>query len=201
MTRDYDVTQRLGRAPTTTHGELSHIALALFFERGFDRTTVSDIADAAGISRRTFFRYFRSKNDLPWGDFDSLLDAMRTSFASLDRELPLIHALQQTIVEFNRYPDEELPFLRSRMDLLLNVPSLSAHSTLRYAAWRRVIAECIATRRGEHIDALAPQSIAWACLGLSLSAYEQWLAHENADLLELLDSSFDTAESVFGGLD
>lgn len=201
MTRDYDVTQRLGRAPTTTHGELSHIALALFFERGFDRTTVSDIADAAGISRRTFFRYFRSKNDLPWGDFDGLLDAMRTSFASHDRELPLIRALQQTIVDFNRYPDEELPFLRSRMDLLLNVPSLSTHSTLRYAAWRRVIAECIAARRGEHIDAIAPQSIAWACLGLTLSAYEQWLAREDADLLELLDSSFSTAESVFGGLD
>ena len=57
--------QRVGRAPATTHGELSHVALALFLERGFDHTTVDDIAAAAGISRRTLFRYFPSKNDLP----------------------------------------------------------------------------------------------------------------------------------------
>ena len=67
---------RIGRAPATTHGELSHLALALFLERGFEQTTVDDIVEAAGIGRRTFFRYFRSKNDLPWGDFDQLLGAV-----------------------------------------------------------------------------------------------------------------------------
>ena len=67
---------RIGRAPATTHGELSHLALALFLERGFEQTTVDDIVEAAGIGRRTFFRYFRSKNDLPWGDFDQLLRQM-----------------------------------------------------------------------------------------------------------------------------
>ena len=43
-----------GRAPATTHGELSHIALTLFLDRGFDETTIDDIVRTAGIGRRTF---------------------------------------------------------------------------------------------------------------------------------------------------
>lgn len=190
--------QRSGRSPATTHGELSHIALRLFFERGFERTTVDEIATTAGIGRRTFFRYFSSKNDLPWGDFEVLLDQMRAHLRAVDPAEPLIEALRGAVVEFNRFPADELPYHRNRMWLLLNVPSLVAHSTLRYASWRRVIAEYVAERRGERPDDLTPQTIAWACLGICLGAYEQWLAHEDADLLELLDFSFATAESIFG---
>ncbi|MBO1902797.1 mycofactocin system transcriptional regulator [Leucobacter weissii] len=191
---------RIGRTPATTHGELSHVALTLFLERGFDNTTVEEVAAAAGISRRTLFRYFASKNDLPWGDFDHLLETMRAHLSDIDRRRPLAEALRQAIIDFNRYPEHELPFHRGRMNLLLNVPSLTAHSTLRYAAWRQVIAEYVGERRGEHVDALTPQAVAWACLGLCLSAYEQWLAHEDQDLIVLLESAFSTAESVFGAL-
>lgn len=181
---------RIGRAPATTHGELSHLALGLFLERGFDETTIDDIVRAAGIGRRTFFRYFASKNDLPWGDFDRLLGEMREHLASLPDDLPIMDALRRAVVEFNRFPDEELRFHRERMRLLLTVPTLVAHSTLRYASWRHVIAEYVAERLDESIDSLEPQAIAWACLGLCLAAYEQWLAREDADLLELLDTSF-----------
>lgn len=192
--------RRIGRAPATTHGELSHIALTLFLDRGFEQTTIEDIVRAAGIGRRTFFRYFASKNDLPWGDFDTLLAGMRAHLASLPRDIPLADALRAAVVEFNRYPDEELPYHRDRMRLLLNVPTLLAHSTLRYTEWRQVVADYVAGRRDEPVDALEPQAIAWACLGLCLAAYEQWLAHEDADLLQLLSDAFDRLREVFGAV-
>lgn len=190
-------TPRMGRPHATTHGELSHLALQLFLERGFDATTVDDIVNAAGIARRTFFRYFRSKNDLPWGDFDALLVRMRAHLHSLPPDLPLMQALRQGVIEFNRFPADELPYHRDRMWLLLNVPNLVAHSTLRYAAWRHVVAEYAAERLGDEPDALEPQSIAWACLGLCLAAYEQWLAHEDSDLLALLDEAFGRLAAAF----
>lgn len=189
---------RMGRAPATTHGELSHIAVALFLERGFEETTVDDIVEAAGIGRRTFFRYFRSKNDLPWGDFDRLLDQMRGHLAALPADLPLRDALRLAVIEFNRFPTDEIPVHRERMWLLLNVPTLMAHSTLRYAEWRQVIAEFVAERLHQPADSLEPQAIAWACLGLSIASYEQWLSHEDADLLLLIDEAFRRASATWG---
>lgn len=195
---DGDPRPRTGRAPATTHGELSHIALALFLEHGFEETTVDDIVRSAGIGRRTFFRYFRSKNDLPWGDFDRMLDQLRASLAAMPDDLPLREALRLAVIDFNRFPVDEIPVHRERMWLLLNVPSLVAHSTLRYAEWRQVIAEFAAQRIDDRADALEPQAIAWACLGLCLAAYEQWLAHDDADLLALLDEAFVRLGAAWG---
>ncbi|MGH1553997.1 TetR family transcriptional regulator [Streptomyces sp. L7] len=58
-------------------GGLERLGFDLFARHGFDRTTVDDIAAAAGIGRRTFFRYFASKNDLVWGDFEGQLVRLR----------------------------------------------------------------------------------------------------------------------------
>ncbi len=196
-TRDGQPRARIGRAPATTHGELSHVALTLFLEHGFDETTVDDIARAAGIGRRTFFRYFRSKNDLAWGDFDALLDRMRDHLAATPPEVPLMEALRAAVLEFNRFPRDELPFHRERMLLILTVPTLVAHSTLRYSSWRDVVAEYAAARLGEPVDSLRPRSLAWVCLGLCLAAYEQWLADDAADLLDLLDGAFSRLASAY----
>ena len=188
---------RPGRQRSTSRAELSHIALQLFIEHGFDQTTVDDIAAAAGIGRHTLFRYFASKNDLPWGDFDAGLEGMRQFLRKLPADLPLMDALCAAVIEFNRFPSEEIPYHRERMELLLTVPALVAHSTLRYGAWRRVVAEYASHRLGVAEDSLEPQAIAWTFLGISLSAYEQWLKHDDADLLELLDAALHMLGRVF----
>lgn len=181
---------RIGRHPTTTHAEISHTGLRLFVERGFDRVTVDDISAACGIGRRTFFRYFPSKNDLPWGQFDDMLQSMRDHLTSLPRSLSLRDALRIAIVVFNHVPDNERQFHRERMTLLLTVPSLVAHSTIRYASWRQVIADFVGERLGVSPSGLMPQTIGWVCLGISIAAYEQWLAHDDASLSDLLDQGF-----------
>ncbi|HET8926501.1 MAG TPA: mycofactocin system transcriptional regulator [Microbacterium sp.] len=190
-------TPRIGRARATTHGEISHVALRLFLDRGFEKTTIDDIVVAAGIGRRTFFRYFPSKSDLPWGEFDALLQRMRRHLSALPADMPLLDAVRVAIVAFNDYPAEELPLHRDRMWLLLNVPALFAHSSLRYAEWRQVIAEFVSERMGVAVDAPEPQSIAWACLGLCLASYEQWLAHPEADLRSLIENAFDLMADTF----
>jgi mycofactocin system transcriptional regulator len=180
---------RPGRPSVTSEAELSHIAFELFAERGFEATTVDDIAAAAGIGRRTFFRYFPSKNDLPWGDFEGQLVEMRAKLAETPDDVPLMEALRISVIEFNRLPPSEIQFHRRRMELILRVPALIAHSTLRYTSWRQVVAEFAARRLDVPEDSLQPQAIAWAVLGIAISAYEQWLADEDADLSELLDCS------------
>ncbi|WP_344776070.1 mycofactocin system transcriptional regulator [Gryllotalpicola kribbensis] len=175
----------------TTVAQLSHIGLQLFIENGFDETTVDEIAAAAGIGRRTFFRYFASKNDLPWGDFDELVERMRADLAAVPDSEPLYATLTRAVLDFNTYPASELQYHRERMQLLMTVPSLVAHSTLRYESWREVIAEFAARRLGEPVGSLRPRMIGWVYLAASLGAYEQWLHDPGSELLEVLRSALD----------
>jgi TetR/AcrR family transcriptional regulator, regulator of mycofactocin system len=186
-----------GRRRVTSHTELEHIAFGLFDQKGFEQTTVDDIAAAAGIGRRTFFRYFPSKNDVPWGMFEAELARMRVRRKLTPPEVPLTDAIRQALVDFNRLEPGQVPMHRRRMELILRVPALLAHSTLRFADWRDVIAEFAAERTGQDKDALVPQVIAQAVLGVAIAAYEQWLDHENADLGTLLDSAMRQLGAVF----
>ena len=178
-----------GRRRVTSRAELEQVAFGLFERRGFDATTVDDIAAAAGIGRRTFFRYFRSKNDVPWGDFDAELARMRLRLAATPPAEPLADALRAAIVDFNRVAPGQLGAHRRRMELILRVPALQAHSALRYAAWRRVIAEFVAERTGQRPDELFPRTVGHAMLGAAVAAYEQWLESGDADLSALLDAA------------
>jgi len=188
----------MGRAPSTTQAELSHTAIRLFIDKGFDNTTIDDIAQAAGIGRRTFFRYFSSKNDLPWGDFEDLLARMEAQLAAVPEEVPLMEGLRQAILDFNRVPEVEWGYHRQRMELLLNVPTLLAHSTLRYSSWRHVVAQHVARRLDVAEDTLVPQTIAWVCLGVCLAAYEQWLRDDSSELLPLLDQGLALVDARIG---
>ncbi len=85
------------------------------------------------------------------------------------------------------------------MQLLLSVPTLMAHSNLRYESWRQAIAEFVGRRLGVAADSRLPTVTGWAFLALSLAAYEQWLQDERAELVALIDASLDDAQQLFGG--
>ena len=137
-----------GRRRVTSRAELEQAAFGLFAAHGFDATTVDEIAAAAGIGRRTFFRYFPSKNDIPWGAFEAELDRMRVRLKACPPEVPLMDAIRVALIDFNQVAPAQIPLHRRRMELILRVPTLLAHSTLRFTAWRAVIAEFVAERTG-----------------------------------------------------
>jgi mycofactocin system transcriptional regulator len=180
---------RTGRPPATSREELERVAMRLFSEHGFDATTVDDIAVAAGIGRRTFFRYFGSKNDVVWGRFAEGLVDFRATLEATPADVPLDDALRRAIVAFNALPAEQVPVHRQRMTLILTVSSLQAHSTLMYAEWRQVVADFVAGRLGLSTDDLLPRFAGHAMLGAAVAAYEQWLANGEADLPALLNAT------------
>jgi mycofactocin system transcriptional regulator len=187
-----------GRRRATSRADLEQVAFTLFTARGFDATTVDEIAAAAGIGRRTFFRYFPSKNDVPWGAFEDELERMRVRLKACPPEVPLMDAIRLALIDFNRVAPAQVPLHRRRMELILRVPTLLAHSTLRFTAWRAVVAEFVAERTGHRPDDLAPQAIAHAVLGVSVAAYEHWLDDPAADLGTLLDNAMRELGAAFG---
>lgn len=180
---------RAGRPPVTSRAALERTGFELFARQGFDQTTVDDIALAVGIGRRTFFRYFSSKNDLVWGDFKGHLTRFEHLLAAADPALPMMEALRDAVVEFNRFDPAEVPWHRQRMKLILTVPTLQADATLRYAAWRAIVTEFAARRTAMSSAEMAPRLVGHAALGAALAAYEKWLSDAGADLAGLLDSA------------
>lgn len=182
--------KRPGRRRSTNAVELEKAAFDLFERKGFESTTVDDIAAAVGINRRTFFRYFESKNDVVWGNFSEQLQVMRDRFAQCPPDQTVMDAVRTVVVDFNRFDRAEVPWHRKRMELILQVPTLQAHSTLRYREWRAVVAEFVGSRLGVPSAEFLPQSIAYAALGMALASYEHWLAAPEGDLPEILDRAF-----------
>ena len=93
----------------TSQAELEHVAFELFEANGFEQTTVEDIAMAAGIGRRTFFRYFPSKNDVPWGMFELELERMRTRLKACPGDVQLMDAIRLALVDFNQVEPAQIP--------------------------------------------------------------------------------------------
>lgn len=182
---------RLGRRRSTTPDHITDVAIELFTARGFAEVSVDDVAQAAGISRRTLFRYYASKNAILWGEFDSHLAHLRELLDTVGPGVPLGEALRAALLAFNTFDDSETVQHRQRMRVILQTAELQAYSMTMYAGWREVIAEFVARRSGAKTTDLAPQTVAWTLLGVALSAYEHWLGDESVPLPVALGNAFD----------
>ncbi len=179
-----------GRRPSTTRADVARAAFGLFDRQGFDETTVDEIAAAVGISRRTFFRYFESKRDVVWGEFDVELVRLRDRLAEAPDREPLLDVLRRSVVATNRFGAGELDELRTRMVLINTVPELVAHAAVRYEAWCAVVAAFAARRLDASPDDLGPQTVARAALGVAMAAFARWAGGAADDLSDEVDRAF-----------
>jgi mycofactocin system transcriptional regulator len=192
---------RVGRRRSTTQDHITDVALDLFANYGFGSVSVDDVAQASGIARRTLFRYYSSKNAIPWGDFDAHLQHFRDLFAQVDDNEPLSPALRSALLAFNTFDPSETERHRQRMRVILQTAELQAYSMTMYAGWRGVVADFVAARIGGKAGDLVAQSVAWLMLGVALSAYGHWLADARASLPESLCDAFDTVSGGLGDLE
>lgn len=196
-----DSQHRVGRRRSTSWEHISNVAIDLFAARGFDEVSVDDVAEAAGIARRTLFRYYPSKNALPWGDFEAHLARMRDLLAALDPDVGIDAALRTALLAFNTFDDAETVRHRQRMRVILETEALQAYSMTMYAGWRAVVVAFVARRLVMTQSDLVPQTVAWMMLGVALSAYQNWLDDESVSLLGALSDAFDTVNEGLKALD
>jgi mycofactocin system transcriptional regulator len=180
---------RRGRPPGTSRRELEVIALRLFTAKGFEETTVDQIAAQAGVSRRAFFRYFDSKPDVLWGAFDSEVATIRALLDEVPDDLPVMAAVRQAVLAANHYRAADVPELRARMALIGSVPALMASAAVHYDAWERAISDFVARRTGQPADSLYPLAVGRATLAACRAGYDRWVVHADADLTVYLDAA------------
>lgn len=192
---------RVGRRRSTTKDHIANVAIELFDTYGFSDVSVDDVALAAGIARRTLFRYYPSKNAIPWGDFDTHLREFTELFGEADLRLPMAAILRAALLDFNTFDRSEAARHRQRMRLILESPELQAYSMTLYAGWRDVVAAFVARRTGAQAGDLIPQTVGWTMLGVALAAHEHWLARgEAADSQSLRSDLGDAFDAISAGL-
>src|SRR6266496_2057208 len=105
MQRDpLPVRERTRRA---VRGELAQLAVDLFVEKGYDETTIDDLAAAAGMSRRTLFRYFASKEELVMGNYEVLGEQLAEDLAARPAGEPIWVSLRQVFGRVVEYSESE----------------------------------------------------------------------------------------------
>jgi len=167
---------------------LAEAAFNHFLAHGFAESTAEDAALAAGVSRATFFRYFRTKDD-------AVIVAMQSTdldYASLLREFDLRngspwphlrHAFEPAVLAADAEPDRSLAKAR----MITSIPSLRAHLTERRSAQEQRLADALAEQLGDDLRAKVLASTAIA--GFDLAWRES--AASGTSLRECLDRVFE----------
>lgn len=194
MTKSEDLRARIRRR---TREEVAQVAFDLFAERGFEETTADEVAEAAGISRASFFRLFSSKEEAVFVALEVTGGVIAAALAARPAREDPWTALRSAFVEATgQYLDDPEQAL-ARARLVQGNPALRARLIDLQNSWGREIGEPLAARMREPADSLAVEAVVRAALAAFDVAANRWGEAGGGDLIALIDDSFESVAAVF----
>ena len=177
------------RKKAATRQTIQEHALRLFVEKGYDETTVEEIAAAAGVSHMTFFRYFpRKEAVVEYDEYDPMLEQLIATRPPHEPPLVALHGAIRAGLEAILTTDREALLIRTR--LVLRNPALRSRNVIAQDTTRDLFAHALARRAGLPAPDLAATAQASAALGAIAPAVMAWAESDGEDLIALIDTSF-----------
>jgi AcrR family transcriptional regulator len=176
-----------------TRSAIQEHALRLFLEQGYDATTVEQIAQAAEVSPSTFFRYFRTKEDvLLYDNFDPLLIA---ELRKVPADVPPIAALRQALhAVFDVIPAEQRELERARGRLIWHAPELKARVLVQMQEGVGMVSGLIAERTGHDPTDPRVRALTGAIIGVIMASMLDVVGEPDADYLVVADRALELLE-------
>lgn len=185
------------RKKQQTRESIATAAMKLFDQRGFDQTTVADIAAEADVAPRTFFSYYPSKESVVFHDFDEILDGLRTRLRDREAGESAVDALRGWLVMMIDQLEPDDPMQRCRRRLIQENPSLMVQDRAKIGEMEHAIADAVSVDLGEEADALRPRLVA-AAAGALLTTLETFYDDQGGgfkvddpELMKTLDEALD----------
>jgi AcrR family transcriptional regulator len=167
-----------------TRERLTRVAMALFLERGFEATTLDDIAAAADISRRSFFHYFASKEDVVFAWHEESTAALIAAVAARPANESMLAVAENAISAMagQLEPSEAIAMARLKRDN----PALQARDQVKYEKVERALAEALGKRAGHETEKLQARLVAMITTGAMRIGAEFWAADGGCEKPEVL---------------
>lgn len=184
----------MGRWEPDGRGRLEQAALALYSERGFEQTTVAEIADRAGLTERTFFRHFTDKREVLFGGSDALQELMvDTAAAAPESAAPMAvaaEALRAAGALIQQRPD----WARKRQAVIVANTELRERELIKLASLAEALAAVLRDRGvPENRAALAAET----GVAVFRIAFERWVADaDGRDLPGQIGAAFEELRSL-----
>jgi AcrR family transcriptional regulator len=159
------------RKKRRTRLALAEAALALFAEKGYDRTTVADIAAAADVSTRTFFAYFPAKEDVLFADADERIDLVREVLSGSDTDASIsdvFHSVADVVL--GSQAGIFGPHRATRARLAMSHPELRAKGLQRMLVAQRDLADWLRQRARGQLDHILAHAVSGALIGALVGA-------------------------------
>ena len=176
---------------------LERAAMDLYRERGFDETAVADIAARAGLTERTFFRYFADKREVLFGGASALQDLLTDRIAAAPEALGPLDTVATALEATSAMFEERRPFARARQAVIAAHPALQERELIKLASLAAAIAGAL---RGRGAPEPAATLAAEAGVAIFKLAFERWMTDsKKRDLARHLRDALDQLRSVTGG--
>lgn len=166
---------------------LSAAAEELFLARGFEKVTVEEIAQTAGVSRRTFFRYYESKEDVLVDRSDRLGEMLLAELAARPLEEPPLLAIRNALVPAVESGLAERDLVRYVIRLLRETSAVRRAIMERRNRLEERIAALMTLRLGVTSGDNTPMLLAFVTRALYDTAFNAWYDHETDDIVGLVD--------------
>ena len=187
----------MSRWQSDARGRLEQAALQLFVERGFEQTTVAEIARRAGLTERTFFRHFADKREVLFGGAGALRDLLVRTLASAPDSAPPIDAIAAALQAAGAVLQERREYSRQRQIVIAANAELRERELIKLAALASALADEL-RQRGVR-DPVASLT-AEAGIAVFKVAFERWINDTNQrDLPQLIRESLDELKAVTAG--
>ena len=163
-----------------TRERLRNAALDLYTARGFDETTVTEIAQSVGVTERTFFRHFADKREVLFGGSETLQREFVAGVADAPDGTPLEIVMSAVLAAVGYFPEERRAYSRRRQALLAAHPELMERELIKMSALSAAIAAALRERGiAEPAASLAASS------GVTVfrMAFEEWVAPDSTRTL------------------
>ena len=177
--------------------EIARAAWLLFAGRGYEDTTVDEIARAAGISRRSFFRYFSSKEDVVVGTSDALAEDVLAAFARRPAAEPPLVAIERALRPAIETRLADADESRAIISLLRESRTLRRALLERHARLEERLALLIAKRTGADVRRdPTPALLAFLARALMDTAFNVWYDQRPRDVGAMIDDLFRRLRTV-----